>query len=131
MYEYVQPEVAAPHTPQAFTHQFLEPLSVQDTTIDVMLHKQQWDQLSPTKQNMWDKFSCEAKCIITNWVLGDQVSPAVCFAPFPSGCKPTKLALCPLVCHPTHPLLWPPVLPLLWLIFTLCLLPSFLLRLLT
>ena len=52
---------------------------------------------------MWDNFSSEAKRIITNWVLGDQVSPAVRFAPFPSSHKPTKPALCPPVCHPTHP----------------------------
>ena len=38
-YEYVQPEVHMPPTPQAFTHQFLEPPPVQDITIDVMLHK--------------------------------------------------------------------------------------------
>ena len=48
--EYVQPEMATPPTPQAFTHQFLEPPLEQDQTIDVMLHRQQWDQLSPMEQ---------------------------------------------------------------------------------
>ena len=81
----------------------MEPPLETDQTIDVMLHWQQWDQLSPTEQQIWDKFLPEAKCIITNCILGDKVPPAICFAPFPSGHTPTKLALCPPVCRPTHP----------------------------
>ena len=75
LYAYVPSEVPTPCTSQTFHHQFLDPPFNQDITIDVMLHKQQWDQLSPTEQQLWDKFSSESKCIITNCILGDQVSP--------------------------------------------------------